>query len=74
MAVQATADQNGAFAKVTKDAQDAAKELQTFRTVAECPRSFGAADRATMLDQAIDGSRNANQTFWLRLLQLKSQA
>ena len=64
MAVQATADQNGAFAKVTKDAQDAAKELQTFRELLQnVPAPSVLPDRATMLDQAIDGSRNANQNF-----------
>jgi hypothetical protein len=64
MAVQATADQSGAFAKVTKDAEDAATQLQTFRALLQkAPASSELSDRATVLDQALEGARNANQNF-----------
>src|SRR5271155_2215484 len=64
MAVQASADQSAAFATVTKDAQDAATQLQVFRDLLQkAPASAELSDGATTLDQAIAGSRNANQNF-----------
>jgi hypothetical protein len=64
MAVQASSDQSAAFAKVTKDAQDAANQLQVFRDLLQkTPASSQLSDHITILDQGLEGARNANQNF-----------
>ena len=64
IAVQATAEQRAAFAKVAQYAQAAGDQLKTFR---ESPQrvtpSSPLTDRRTALDQAIERARASNQNF-----------
>ncbi len=64
MAVQATAEQRAAFAKVAQYAQAASDRLKTFRELLQkVPASPPLSDRATTLDQAIAQARASNQNF-----------
>jgi len=64
MAVQATAEQRAAFAKIAQYAQAAIDRLQTFRkSLPEIPAPAPLSDRATALDQAIEEARASNQNF-----------
>ncbi len=68
MAMQATADQRAAFAKVAQHTQFALDQLQAFRqflqqTSPSTPIATVIADRATALDQALDQARASNQNF-----------
>jgi hypothetical protein len=64
MAVQATDEQRAAFAKIAQYAQAASDQLKTFReSLQKVPASSPLADRAAMLDQAIEKARAGNQNF-----------
>ncbi len=64
MAVQATAKQRAAFAKVAQYTQAAIDRLQTFRkSLPEIPAPAPLSDRATTLDQAIEQARAGCQNF-----------
>jgi hypothetical protein len=64
MAVQATDEQRAAFAKIAQYAQAAGDQLQNFRkSLQQVPASSPLADRAAMLDQAIEKARASNQNF-----------
>jgi len=64
MALQATAEQRAAFAKVALYAQAASDRLQAFReSLPKVPASSPLADRETALDQAIEKARAGNQNF-----------
>ncbi len=64
MAIQATADQRAAFARVSQYAEAAAGQLQAFRKSLQ-PRSGSSAltDRASALSQAIEKARASDQNF-----------
>jgi hypothetical protein len=64
MAVQATAEQRAAFAKISQYVQTAIDRLQTFReSLQKAPASSPLSDRATAVDQAVQQARAANQNF-----------
>jgi hypothetical protein len=64
MAMQATAEQRAAFAKVAQHAQTASDQLQAFRqSLQQTSKSTPLADRATALDQALEQARASNQNF-----------
>jgi len=64
MAVQATAEQRAAFAKVAQYTQAASDQLQAFRkSLPKVPAASPLADRASALDQAIEQARSGNQNF-----------
>ncbi|HSZ63422.1 MAG TPA: hypothetical protein VK828_16600 [Terriglobales bacterium] len=58
MALQATADQRAAFAKISQYAESAHDQLQSFRK-----SLLPLADRAAVLDQSIEKARVSNQNF-----------
>jgi hypothetical protein len=64
MAVQATAEQRAAFAKVAQYAQAASVELQKFRkSLQQSAASTALADRTTSLDAAIENALAGNKNF-----------
>jgi hypothetical protein len=64
MAMQATAEQRAAFAKVTQYTQTASDQLQAFRkSLPEVAASSALSERATTLDQAIEKARASQQNF-----------
>ena len=64
MAVQATAEQRAAFARIAQYAQAAIDRLQTFRkSLPEIPAPAPLSDRATALDRAIEEARAGCQNF-----------
>lgn len=71
MAIQATAEQRAAFAKVAQYAQAAGDELQNFRkSLPQAGASTAMAGGASTLDQAIENARASNKNF---LTSLSSQ-
>jgi hypothetical protein len=71
MAVQATAEQRAAFAKVAQYTQGASDQLQAFReSLAKVPASSPLSARTTAVDQAMEEARAGNQNF---LTSLSSQ-
>ncbi|MGD0414742.1 MAG: hypothetical protein ABSA80_05260 [Terriglobales bacterium] len=64
IAMQATAEQRAAFAKVAQYAETAGDQLQNFRkSLQQVPAASPLSDRAAMLDQAIEKARASNQNF-----------
>jgi hypothetical protein len=69
MAIQATAEQRAAFAKIAQYTQAAIDQLKAFReSLQKVPASpplveASTKDRATTLDQAIENVRGSNQNF-----------
>jgi hypothetical protein len=64
IAVQASADQRDAFAKIAQYAQDASDRLQAFReSLQKAPASSVLTDRATSVNQALEKARAGNQNF-----------
>src|SRR5271155_5041953 len=69
MAIQATAEQRAAFAKIAQYTQAAIDQLKAFReSLQKVPASpplveASTRDRATTLDQAIENVRGSNQNF-----------
>jgi len=64
MAMQATAEQRAAFAKVAQYAQAAGDQLREFRkSLQQEPASTAPTDRATALDQALEKARSSSQNF-----------
>jgi hypothetical protein len=64
MALQATAEQRAAFAKVTQYAEAASDRLKAFReSLQKEPTSSALPDRATALDAAIEKARASNKNF-----------
>jgi hypothetical protein len=61
MALQATADQRAAFAKVSQYAEAASDQLLAFRKPLQPGTTL--ADRASVLDRAIEKARASNQNF-----------
>ncbi|MGA2355728.1 MAG: hypothetical protein ABSG02_14630 [Terriglobales bacterium] len=61
MALQATAEQRSAFAKVSQYAEAASGQLQILRK--SFPLGAGPAEHASALDQAIEKARAGNQNF-----------
>jgi hypothetical protein len=64
MALQATAEQRAAFAKVTQYTEAASDRLKAFReSLQKEPTSSALPDRATALDAAIEKARASNKNF-----------
>jgi hypothetical protein len=68
LAVQATAEQRAAFAKVAQYTQSASDDVQTFRkalppVLASTASPSALPDRAATLDQAVAQARAGNQNF-----------
>lgn len=64
MAVQATADQSAAFAKIVEYTRSASDRLQVFRESPQKTSSSSAiSDSADALHQAVDQARAGNQNF-----------
>jgi hypothetical protein len=64
IAVQATAEQRAAFAKISQYSQTAADRLKDFReSLGKGPASSPLADRATILAEVIEKARASNQNF-----------
>jgi hypothetical protein len=63
IAVQATAEQRAAFAKVAQYAEGAGDQLKNFRESLQKVPASPLADRATALDQALEKARASNQNF-----------
>jgi hypothetical protein len=66
MAVQASADQRAAFAKIAQYTQAASDEVQAFRkSLLQVPAATAStlSDRATTVDQALEKARAGSQNF-----------
>jgi hypothetical protein len=64
MALQATAEQRAAFAKVTQYTEAASDQLKAFReSLQKAPASSPLPERATALDAAIEKARASNKNF-----------
>jgi hypothetical protein len=64
MAVQATAEQSAAFARIRQDVQAAATQLKTFRQLLEKgPTASLQPDYGATLYQVLDKARTGNQNF-----------
>jgi hypothetical protein len=64
MALQATAEQRAAFAKVTQYTEAASDQLKAFReSLPKPPASSSLSDRATALDEAIEKARASSKNF-----------
>jgi len=63
MAVQATAEQNTAFAKTQQDMQNAATQLKTFRQALEKNSTGLSSDDRSTLYQFLDTARTSTQNF-----------
>jgi hypothetical protein len=64
MAVQATAEQRAAFAKIAQYTQAASDQLRAFReSLQKIPASSPLSDGAAAVDQTIEKTRSSNQNF-----------
>lgn len=64
MALQATAEQRAAFAKVTQYTEAAGDQLKAFReSLPKAPVTSSLSDRATALDAAIEKARASSKNF-----------
>lgn len=63
MAVQATAQQGAAFARAQQDAENASKQLKSFRQVLERSPATLQSDDSSTLSQFIEKARTSNQSF-----------
>jgi hypothetical protein len=64
IAVQATADQRDAFAKIEQYLQDAANRLQALReSLTKAPASASLSGQAGAVNEAIEKARSGNQNF-----------
>ncbi len=64
MAMQATAEQRAAFAKVAQYVEAAGDQLRGFReSLRQGPASAAPSDRAAVLDQALEKARSRSQNF-----------
>ncbi len=64
LAVQATAEQRAAFAKIAQYTETASDRLQLFRrSLNQTPKSAAPTDQAAPLNQALEQARAGNQNF-----------